>query len=306
MHSKYVILSLILAGIGVVGYFGWKAFKGGDCCDLICTSSKSCTIPAAGIAKNLEDYSEEDLKVINYAADLIQKYDGNLSKAMQHLDPAQVAAELKIDPDGNYLQHLEPGIRTALAERNVDLDRVAATSNCVKFAACSVDQKLAAAAGEELERYTMEKAEDGKFYTDWQAPDFQFRAPDGSVHSLSDYKGQKVALMLFALHCNHCYATIPMISELHKEFETDELKIIPVYVNKKGMVKDETIKYLNKEFGLRFDLMVSLNKNVGDLFDARMVPSTFLIDETGYITRKFVGQKDKLALAEAFGTFVKG
>lgn len=307
MNLKYLALGLCLAALSMIGYIGWTAFGGSNCCAAVCSSvSKSCKTPCVNKVKALNGYSEEDQRVINYVADIIKEYDGDLAKVGDRLDPKNIAKEIGIDSEGkdeNYVQYLQPGIMTALNERKVDMDKLISSSNCTKFAACSVDQNLAAATGEELERYQLEKAEDGKFYEGWEAPDFQFKSLDGTIHSLSDYEGKKVALMLFAVHCNHCYATIPMISELHEEFDSEELTILPVYVNKRGLAKDETVEYFKNEFDLKYDLMVSLNKDIGELFNARMVPSTFLIDEQGNVTRKFVGQKDKMALAEAFGKF---
>jgi len=55
---------------------------------------------------------------------------------------------------------------------------------------------------------------------------------------------------------------------------------------------------------VEYSLVVSEGKEISSAYDSRMVPSTFLIDEQGNLTRKFVGFKDKATLDAAFGELV--
>ncbi len=58
------------------------------------------------------------------------------------------------------------------------------------------------------------------------------------------------------------------------------------------------------ELSVEYPLVVSEGKEISKAYDSRMVPSTFLIDEQGRLTRKLVGFKDKATLDQAFEELV--
>jgi hypothetical protein len=49
---------------------------------------------------------------------------------------------------------------------------------------------------------------------------------------------------------------------------------------------------------------VAQRRDLAETYDFRMVPTTFLIDEEGRVTKKLVGQKGKAALDRAFRELV--
>ncbi len=55
---------------------------------------------------------------------------------------------------------------------------------------------------------------------------------------------------------------------------------------------------------VEYPLIVSEGKEISRAYDSRMVPTTFLIDEQGHLTKKLVGFKDKAALDQALGELV--
>ena len=58
------------------------------------------------------------------------------------------------------------------------------------------------------------------------------------------------------------------------------------------------------EWEVEYPLIVSEEKEISEVYDSRMVPSTFLIDEQGNLTKRLVGFKDKATLDRAFGELV--
>ena len=160
-----------------------------------------------------------------------------------------------------------------------------------------MNRDLSGASGEELERYGLEKSQDGKTFTEWYAPDFTLPSTAGEQISLSDYRGKPVALIFLAGHCNHSLQTVPIITELKKKYESQGLVILPVYVNS-GSVED--VEYLRSGLKLNYPLIVSENKDVAKTYESLIVPSVFLIDREGRITKKFVGYKNRSVLDQAF------
>ena len=172
---------------------------------------------------------------------------------------------------------------------------------CSEFSACSIDRDLSGATGEELQRYKTEKTQDGETFSDWTAPDFTLPTTTGDRVSLSDYRGQLVALIFMSGHCSHCFDTHKILPDLQDKYASKGLAVLPVYINS-GSVKD--VRYWSKEMNLNYPLLVSQSTDISRLYDSRMVPSFFLIDREGKITKKFVGYKSKSTLDRAFAELV--
>ena len=183
----------------------------------------------------------------------------------------------------------------------LNLDSVSGGNYCSEFSACSINRDLSGATGEELQRYTEEKAQDGHTYSDWLAPDFTLPTTDGERVSLSDYRGSPVVLIFMSGHCSHCLDTLPILAELKDKYKSQGLVILPVYINS-GSVQD--VKTWSERLSLNFPLLVSRTRDISRVYGSQMVPSFFLIDRKGRITTKFVGYKNKAVLDKAFKELV--
>ena len=79
------------------------------------------------------------------------------------------------------------------------------------------------------------------------------------------------------------------------------LAVLPVYINSGSL---EGVRGWSKEMDLNYPILVSRGTDISRLYDSRMVPSFFLIDRKGKITKKFVGYKSKSTLDRAFAELV--
>ena len=80
------------------------------------------------------------------------------------------------------------------------------------------------------------------------APDFSVVGPDGKTVRLSDFRGKKVLVDIWATWCGPCVASMPHNSELAKKFAKDDLVILAVCAddsrqNYDGWVKRNGSKY---------------------------------------------------------------
>jgi len=114
--------------------------------------------------------------------------------------------------------------------------------------------------------------------------------------TLSDYHGKPAAIVFLSGHCSHSFDTLPILTELHKKYGQD-VTILPVYVNS-GSV--DNVLTWSAEMNPGYPLTVSQSKDISKAYNSRMVPSTFLIDKEGHITKKYVGYKDQTTLEKAF------
>jgi len=256
-------------------------------------SDASCASPASKVAVN--DLTPAESKVVDYMVNQTINFGKTRITATEIREATGVSID-DIDP-----QRLNSAAFAELSRRNFDFEKAFDCGNCSKFSACSVDRNLSNASGEELERYAVEKADDGKTFTKFAAPNFTLPTTAGTEVSVKDFKGKPVVLVFLSMHCYHSFQTLPSLSELHKKYESQGLTLLPVYIN----TTVEDVKETLIDYNIDFPVAVSENKAISKLYKSRMVPTTFLIDSNGYITKKLVGYKDEPTLDKAFSELVE-
>ena len=125
------------------------------------------------------------------------------------------------------------------------------------------------------------------------APDFTLPDQDGTMHSLSDYRGRKVVLYFYPRdNTSGCTKQACSFAELHPQFLEKGAVVI-------GVSKDSVAshKRFREKYGLPFTLLSDENKDVICAYDVwkekktagkvsmGVVRTTYLIDEEGVITR---------------------
>lgn len=277
---------LCCALLGGALWFGGGTTVRGEATELATATTVGCKKEVQDV-----DLTADEKKVVDYIADKIE------SGGLPIIDDEELAERVGLSEeaieqlDGSKLR---PGVMAELSRRNFDLASLG--GNCSKYNACSVDRNLMNATGEELERYEAEVALDGSTFSDRAAPDFMLPDTEGRQVSLSQYRGKNVAVVLLSAHCYHSLDTLPILTELMRKYEGD-LTILPVFINS-GDIEDVASRAW--ELDVEYPLVVSEGKEISQIYDSRMVPSTFLIDERGNLVRKFVGFKDRATLDEAF------
>ena len=258
-----------------------------------CINNSACQPENA--AATLAGFSDAERNLIDYVCDRI------VGDGKTNFDDVDFEKEIGISVDDMNQQTLQVGVLAELNRRNFKFSSLGGGSYCSKFSACSVDRDLSGATGEELTRYQLEKSQDGNEFTDRAAPDFTLPTTDSRTVSLADYRGKPVAVVFLSGHCSHSFDTLPILIEMNKKYGSD-LAILPVYVNS-GSV--ENVLTWSAEMNLGFPLIVSQSKDISKAYNSRMVPSTFLIDRNGQLTKKYVGYKDQAILDKAFAELIR-
>jgi peroxiredoxin len=285
---------------------------GGASCLLVCTAlmfgnveivketvedvaqEVDCIKPSAG-GSDVE-LSGDEKSVVIYFADLIES--GTLATASEEVLERDLGltheAVAALDQG-----KLRTGVFAELARRGFDVASLS-LGNCSKYSACSVERNLNNATGDELARYEKEVAQDGSTFQGWSAPDFELPTTSGEKVSLSDFRGKNVALVFLSGHCYHSLDTLPILGELRAKYS--DVEFLPVFINS-GDVQDVITRAY--ELDVEYAIVVSADKAIAKAYDSRMVPSTFLIDEQGHVTKKLVGFKDKNTLDAAIAELIR-
>ena len=135
-----------------------------------------------------------------------------------------------------------------------------------------------------------------------KAPDFTLPDQNGDMHSLSDYKGQKVILYFYPKdNTSGCTKQACGFAELYPQFREKGAVVL-------GVSKDSVAshKKFEQNYGLPFTLLSDVEKTVIQAYDVwkekknygkvtmGVVRTTYLIDENGVIVKGM----DKVKAAE--------
>ena len=142
-----------------------------------------------------------------------------------------------------------------------------------------------------------------------KAPDFSLPDQDGKIHSLSEFKGQKVILYFYPKdNTSGCTKQACNFGELMPQFREKGAVIL-------GVSKDSVAshKKFQEKYGLPFTLLSDTEKTVIESYDVwkekknygkvsmGVVRTTYLIDENGMIIKAF----DNVKAAENPGQMLK-
>lgn len=126
-------------------------------------------------------------------------------------------------------------------------------------------------------------------------PAANFTLPDlaGNTVSLADFKGQPVILNFWATWCGPCEAEMPEINKAYLKHKEEGLVVLAIDLAE----HPDTVKSFVDYYELAFTILLDRNKEVGKLYGARALPTTYFIDRSGTIVHTHYGQMDEEALA---------
>lgn len=115
-----------------------------------------------------------------------------------------------------------------------------------------------------------------------EAPEFNLTAPDGTGHSLSDFRGSYVVLDFWASWCPDCRKDIPEMKRLHGEYGKN-VRFISVSFDDN---KDSWTRCIETN-GMDWLHLSELKKwkttEVSRLYNIQWIPSMYVIDPRGRI-----------------------
>ncbi|WP_426348794.1 TlpA family protein disulfide reductase [Alloiococcus sp. CFN-8] len=127
--------------------------------------------------------------------------------------------------------------------------------------------------------------------------DFTFENLKGEEVTLSDFRGKKVFLNFWASWCGPCRLEMPDIETLHKELNPEEAVIIAVNI---GEDRSTVSKFL-RDNSFTFPTALDPLSTAPSRYELQGIPTTFIIDEEGYIDSKYSGYMTLSQMREAMG-----
>jgi peroxiredoxin len=113
------------------------------------------------------------------------------------------------------------------------------------------------------------------------APDFQLESLDGPAISLSDLRGRPVLLNFWATWCGPCRLEIPFLKEVSRDesWRAQGLVILAVNLGEPAADVREFVEF----YGLTFPVLLDSQGQIGMLYNAASIPTTYFVDKDGII-----------------------
>ena len=120
-----------------------------------------------------------------------------------------------------------------------------------------------------------------------KVPDFSFPSViDNKTIDIRDFRGKIVLVNFWATWCGPCIKEIPSLIELQKEFGTQDFSVIGISVDQGG--KRGVVNAI-KKMGVTYPMVIGdskVSRQFGGVFG---VPTSFLIDRSGNVIKKYPG-----------------
>jgi len=112
-----------------------------------------------------------------------------------------------------------------------------------------------------------------------KAIDFTLQKFDGSKLTLGNLKGKVVLLDFWASWCTPCREELPFLDLLLKTYGSKNFEVVAVNIDNHP---EKAYEFLNKYF-VRLTPLWDENKKVVSAYDVSTMPTTFIIDQEGWI-----------------------
>jgi len=116
---------------------------------------------------------------------------------------------------------------------------------------------------------------------------FDFTLPNlaGENVRLSSFRGKVVLLDFWATWCPPCRVSIPYIQSLYEKHQRDGLEVLGVSLDKGG---EEVLRPFVEKNGITYTILVG-NREIGQSYEIKAIPTLFLLDKKGSIRFHQVG-----------------
>ncbi|PUZ22810.1 hypothetical protein DCC81_20510 [Chitinophaga parva] len=143
------------------------------------------------------------------------------------------------------------------------------------------------------------ESSEGKIFLEYQlarnkrklyskSPDFECTTVDGSVYSLSSFKGKYLLIDFWASWCGPCIKNIPTIKHLRDSYSREKFAVLAVSEDFDFVKFERAIKTYHMSEGLN----VYGNYRLPNQFGRAAMPTYVLIDRDGYIIYNSQEMKD--------------
>lgn len=119
-----------------------------------------------------------------------------------------------------------------------------------------------------------------------KAPSFELPSDTGTF-ALEQYRNQVVYVDFWASWCIPCRYSFSWLNEMHARYGEDGFKIIAINLDKDKAKAQRFLKLIPANFEIAYDP----KGTVADLYNLKVMPTSYLIDQQGILIHKHKGFK---------------
>ena len=119
-----------------------------------------------------------------------------------------------------------------------------------------------------------------------KAPNFELVNLDGQKVKLSDFDGKIRIVDFWATWCPPCRAEIPHFNSLVTKYP--DIAILGIALDQEG---PSVVRPFAKEYQIQYPLLMGNIETVQAFGNIQSIPTTFVIDQEGFIIKKYVGYR---------------
>jgi len=115
--------------------------------------------------------------------------------------------------------------------------------------------------------------------------DFDLPLLDGTIVSLSQFKGKVVFLNFWATWCGPCRSEMPSMEAVYQKLKDKGFEILAVNL---GDSKNEVSAFMS-QYKLNFPAVLDEKSATGSYYSVKAIPTTYIIDRRGLIVARIIG-----------------
>ena len=121
------------------------------------------------------------------------------------------------------------------------------------------------------------------------APSFALSTADGRTIALDELRGRVVYLDFWASWCGPCRRSFPWMNEIEQRYAAKGLTVVAINVDAK---REDAERFL-QQYPAKFAIVYDASGTTPRAYDVKAMPSSYLIDRKGKITRVEQGFLDE-------------
>ena len=126
------------------------------------------------------------------------------------------------------------------------------------------------------------------------APDFKLNSINGAPISLAELQGRPLVVNFWASWCPPCRAEMPAFQQAWQEYRDTDLAIIAINATHQDTLSD--IENFIDQNHLEFPILLDLDGSVSSSYHIHSLPTTYIINHKGVITKTIIGGPIPLSL----------
>lgn len=153
------------------------------------------------------------------------------------------------------------------------------------FIACSNNSNQADAEIRESQKKSIDISQSKASVT--RLPDFRILSENGNTFNLSELKGKKVFVNLWASWCPPCREELPSIQKLYQSVDTNKVIFVLISIDNNF----ESAKHYKRTNSMMLPIYYPM-ESLPKLFNVGGIPATFIFNEKGELIKEIDGEDD--------------